>query len=358
MDSKLAGGKTGPDLTVLKEDAALINEKVNLKELLGKRIIITGASGLIGINFLMSLKEFCQKHKDTGQLPAITAVFYSEVPQCFKDIFDFEGLIIKRGDITDQDFVDSLERADYIIHSAGYAQPGKFTRDKIKTIEINTSAIISLLKKLNPEGKFLFVSSSVVYVGLPGSSYKEDQIGTLKTDDPKACYIESKRCGETICIAQRNMGHNVKVARANLLYGPGTKPFDERILSLFIERAVRGEIKLMDRGLEKRTYCYISDAIEIMWKIMLFGQEPLYNVGGFSTTTIAALAKKIAKILNAKVTFPKGGKVMSGSSDQGRLDMNKVAKEFRKSKKNYIDLDAGLKRTIGWQKEINKYGKL
>lgn len=354
MASRLVGGETGPDLTILKEDAALINKRVNLKELLSKHIIITGASGLIGINFIMSLREFCRKHKNSNP-PIITAVFYNEVPRYFKEIFDFEGLMVKQGDITDPDFVDSLGSADYIIHSAGYAQPGKFTQDKIKTIAINTSATMLLLKKLNPGGKFLFVSSSVVYIGLPGTSYKENQMGTCKTDDPKACYIESKRCGETICIAQRSMGHNIKIARANLAYGPGTKPFDRRVLYSFIERAVRGEIKLVDAGLEKRTYCYISDAVEIMWKIILFGREPIYNVGGYSTTTIATLAKKIAKVLNAKVVIPKDGGVIAGSSDNGWLDMDKVAKEFTKKRKNYIDLDTGLKRTIEWQKEINKF---
>ena len=66
---------------------------------------------------------------------------------------------------------------DYIIHAAGYSQPAKFLDDKVKTIKLNTLSTIELLKKLNPQGKFLFVSTSELYNGLEKEFVTESDIG-------------------------------------------------------------------------------------------------------------------------------------------------------------------------------------
>ncbi|MCX6735950.1 MAG: NAD-dependent epimerase/dehydratase family protein [Candidatus Parcubacteria bacterium] len=339
---------------ILQEDAVAVNKKVNLTELLEKEIIITGASGLIGINFLMSLKEFSRK-VGIQKSPKVTAIFHNEIPEYLKEVLNFENLSIKNGDVTDENFIKSLPFADCIVHAAGYGQPGKFMRDEVKTIAINTTATISLLKKLKPEGKFLFVSSSEVYSCLPHPPYKEEQIGTTNTTHPRACYIEGKRCGEAICHAYYKKGINAKSARLSLAYGPGTRAGDMRVLNSFIEKGMSGKIEMMDRGEAKRTYCYVSDAVEIMWNILLSGKNPIYNVGGFSILTISGLAKKIGKIMNAEVIFPKITKELTGAPSNVRLDMGSVSKEFKKTKKDYKDIDSGLANTIAWQKEIYKF---
>lgn len=338
---------------ILREDAVYINKKVDLSGLCGKKILVTGASGLIGINLLMSLKEFSSK-KSKKDVPVIIAIFNREVPDYFKEIINFENLQIQKGDITDIYFVNSLENVDYIIHAAGYGQPGKFLQDKIKTIAINTTATMSLLKKLNSDGKFLFISTSEIYSGLSDTPFKESQVGTTNTTHPRSCYIESKRCGETICHTYYEMGKKVKSARLSLAYGPGTKAGDTRVLNSFIEKGLIGKIEMMDQGKAKRTYCYVRDAVEIMWNILLFGRNPIYNVGGFSVTTIASLAKKIGKSLNAKVIMPKKDQKITGAPSNVRLDMSEVSKEFKKDKKDYVSLDEGLKNTIEWQKELYK----
>lgn len=338
---------------ILMEDAAAVNKKVDLGLLCRKNIIITGASGLIGINLLMSIKAFALKIKD-GDRPQVTAVVFSGFPDHLRKAVDFKGLSVKKGDIADPRFASSLPQADIIIHAAGYGQPGKFMQDKVKTVAINTSATISLLEKLKPDGRFLFISSSEVYSGLSNPPYKEDQIGTTDTRHPRSCYIEGKRCGEAICNIYFEKGLNIRSARLSLAFGPGTKPGDMRVLNSFIEKGLNGKIELMDRGEAKRTYCYISDAVEIMWDILLSGKEPIYNVGGFSRTTIAGLAKKIGHALKTEVIIPKDGKRLKGAPDDVRLDMSKAAKEFGKLKGDFVDFDKGLARTIEWQKELYK----
>jgi len=339
---------------ILETDAILINKKVDFRELLGKNIIITGASGLIGINLLMSLREFCNKEGKQNP-PNVVAIFHHDIPKYLTEILSFKSLIIKTGDVVDENFINTLPESDYIIHSAGYAQPGKFMEDEVKTIAVNTVATISILKKLKTKGKFLFISSSEIYSGLPNPPYKEDRIGTTSTTHPRACYIEGKRCGEAICYANYKKGINAKSVRVSLAYGPGTRAGDTRALNSFIEKGLSGEIEMMDRGEALRTYCYIADVVEIIWDVLLFGKKPIYNVGGFSKVTIASLAKKIGKIMNVKVILPKDGKKLFGAPENVCLDMSNVATEFKKTKKDYRDIDSGLANTIAWQKEISKF---
>jgi nucleoside-diphosphate-sugar epimerase len=338
---------------ILTDDALLVNKKVDLKSLSGKDIIITGASGLIGINLLMSLRVFSEK-SGKKKPPHITAVFHNDIPEYLKEVLMFKTLSIRNGDVTDEKFITSLPAADFIVHAAGYAQPGKFMQDEVKTIAVNTTATVSLLKKLKPNGKFLFVSSSEVYSGLPNPPYKESQIGITNTTHPRACYIEGKRCGEAICHAYYKQGVEARSVRLSLAYGPGTRKGDARALSSFIEKGMSGKIEMMDHGKAKRTYCYISDAVEIMWGVLLQGTKPIYNVGGFSVITIVGLAKRIAKIMNAKVIVPKYAKQLPGAPANVRLDMTSVATEFKKTKKDYENLNVGLRNTIEWQKEISQ----
>ena len=108
---------------------------------------------------------------------------------------------------------------------------------------------------------------------------------------------------------------------------------------------------MLDQGHAKRTYCYITDTVEIVWKILIDGKEPIYNVGGQSKTTIRELAKKIGKNLNASVTFPKKNEnKLAGAPEDVWLNMTKVEKEFGKN--DYVSLEDGLARTINWQKEL------
>jgi len=223
-----------------------------------------------------------------------------------------------------------------------------------KTLKLNTLATFILFDKLNTGGKFLFISSSEVYSGNKNFPYKETEIGKTNTDHQRSCYIEAKRCGEAICNAQRIKGINAKSVRLSLAYGPGTKPNDQRVLNSFIQKAIESkEIKLLDKGEAKRTYCYITDAVEIMWHVLLNGKEAIYNIGGESKTTISELAKKIGRYMDVPVIFPKSSEnTLSGAPEDVCLDMKKVKNEFNKS--NFTSLDEGLKKTIEWQKILYK----
>jgi len=337
-----------PLVSIIEYDAKKILGAAGLQNLAGKSILITGASGLLGAYFLASLRERVSEHGTQFQ---VTAVVHSELATPINCFLDFEGACVVRGDLTDLNFVDGLGQFDYIIHAAGYGQPGRFMEEPVKTLMINTSTTLALFDRLEAGGHFLFVSTSEVYSGLPNPPYKETQIGTTNTTHPRSCYIEAKRCGEAICNAYRARGVNASSARLALAYGPGTKFGDRRVLNAFIERGLtQGKIALQDTGAARRTYCYVSDAVEILWHILLRGNEPIYNVGGSSRTTIAELALKVGHYLGVPVEFPADSRELEGTPEDVYLDMSLVKSGFRKTQ--YVSLDEGLARTIEWQKAL------
>ncbi|HEY4148867.1 MAG TPA: NAD-dependent epimerase/dehydratase family protein [Chitinophagaceae bacterium] len=332
--------------TIIEEDAGIINGKVDFTALQNKTILITGASGLLGIYFLTCLGRLAEQ----GMAIKVVAVFRSELPPYLAGK-GFTGMQICRGDITDYEFCRSLPEADYIIHAAGYGQPMKFMESPEKTLKLNTFSTFLLFDKLRPGGHFMFVSSSEVYSGLSRDVYTEDEIGSTNTTHPRACYIEGKRGGEAICNAYRSKNVKASSVRLAHTYGPGTKKGDKRVILSFIEKALAGKIEMIDKGEAVRTYCYVADAVEIMWKILLSAKEPVYNVGGNSQTTIANLAHRIGAIMSVPVIMPTGNEGVAGAPKDVKLDMQKVAGEFGKTQ--YISLEEGLQRTIKWYLTIH-----
>ncbi|HEY4504024.1 MAG TPA: NAD-dependent epimerase/dehydratase family protein [Candidatus Paceibacterota bacterium] len=331
---------------LIYDDVSDVVDAIDFSELHKRTVLITGATGLIGTYLVASLKKLSDKGKIK---PFVIAVVHTAPDSYFKDLLPKNAKIIK-GDLSETRFLEKLPNADYIIHAAGYGQPGRFLDNPIKTLKLNTFATFALLEKLKPKGKFFFISTSEVYSGSTKVPYTEDTIGSTNTTHKRGCYIEGKRSGEAISMAYKMKGLDVKTARASLIYGPGTKKDDQRVLNSFIAKALGGKIDMLDAGTAKRTYCYITDAIEIFWKILFSGKEFVYNVGGESKITIADLGKKIGDYVKIPVKIPKVYHGLRDAPDDVWLDLTKIKKEFGKT--IFVNLDTGLKKTIEWQKAL------
>ena len=330
----------------LKKDIDRILEKVDFSSLQNKKVLITGASGLVGFYLTQCVKKLQSELNIEVYLS-----YKSSIPDYLKKYYDFPYFEIKE-DITTIELKSKY--FDVIIHSSGYAQPMKFLNDSLTTIKINTNATINLLDALKPDGKFLFVSTSEIYNGNNNLSITEDQIGATTPSHSRACYIESKRCGETICHSYITSGYNVKIARLSLAYGPFTKLGDLRVLNSLINKGLNNEtIELMDDGSAIRTYCYITDVIEMFWNILLHGKEITYNVSGFSNSSIKELADNIGIRLNKKVIIPSLSNSLAGSPKIVNISSEKYINEFNKNE--FIDINDGLENVIEWMKYINQY---
>jgi len=282
-----------------------------------KRLLITGAYGLVGSNICKLLE---------------------------RDYPDIEVTKVKcdeLGDIVGHRF-------DYIIFASGYGQPIKFAADKIDTIQVHAMLPDTLFRVfIKPGGSFLYISSSEVYSGAR-PPHKETDIGTTTPQHPRACYIEGKRCGEAICMAYREQGYDVKIARLALAYGPGTKKGDTRALNQLIEQALtKKKIQLLDSGKASRTYCYVDDVAELMLNILFKGKDVVYNVGGESTVSIKGLAELIGEIVGCPVEAGADGLV--GAPADVKLDMRHTLSEFPLK---FTPIMEGLKRTITYQRQL------
>jgi len=330
----------------LKKDIDRIIEKIDFSDLQDKKVLITGASGLVGFYLTQ-----CVKRLQNELNISIYLSYKNSIPEYLKEYYNFPYTEIKE-DITTIELKSRY--FDVIIHSSGYAQPMKFLNDSLTTIKINTNATINLLDALTPNGKFLFVSTSEVYNGNDSLNITEDQIGTTTPSHSRACYIESKRCGEAICHSYIASGYNIKIARLSLAYGPFTKLGDLRVLNSLIDKGLNNEvIELMDDGSAIRTYCYMTDVIEMFWNILLHGKDTTYNVSGFSNSSIKELADNIGIKLNKKVIVPSLSNSLAGSPKIVNISSEKYINEF--NKKEFISIDEGLGNVIEWMKYINQY---
>lgn len=330
---------------IIQEDVYKVVDRVDLNELRGKTILITGSTGLIGTYFVYSIIEAA----DRGLVPhKLSITHLHTIPKYLEIVRDYDWIELLNGDLTDDRFVNEISSYDYIIHLAGYGQPAKFSIDPVKTIKINTTLTMSLLEKLKFGGKFLFASSSGIYNGLNKDIFTEDDVGTTNTLHPRACYYEGKKCGEVIVNSYKQKGVNAKSVRLSYTYGPGVKQSDERALYSFIKKGMNGKIELLDDGTAQRIYCYVSDVIELMWNVFLFGDKEIYNVGGVEITSIFGIAKIVGDILNVDVVLPKENKPVQGNHTVERLDMSRTLEQFPVE---FVDLKTGVNRTINWYQD-------
>jgi len=343
-------------LNLINENCEKVISSLDFSSLKNKRILVTGASGLIGVHMVSVLKNLKEKYNYDID---IWCWVFSNIEPSFRELF--KGCVVLKSDLTDSKNIESvgqilaetLSGFDVIIHAAGYGQPQKFTSNKVKTIELNTHATINLFKLLNNGGSFLFCSTSEIYSGINEEGIDESRIGTTLPNHPRACYIEGKRCGEAICQSFLEMGYNTKIARISLAYGPGTKANDARVISNLIDKGLKNSrIELLDSGCSIRTYGYITDIVEMLFNILLHGKQTVYNVSGVSKVSILELAQKIGKELNCDVGVPSSENMaLSGNPKVVNMSINRYLNEF--GAKQFEPINTGLCKTIEWQKYLH-----
>ena len=280
----------------------IIQDNNGLNELYGKSIMITGASGMIGSYFVYTLMKL---NEDYGANIKIIPLVRS-LNKLHEEILDKDYVDPVVQDVTEKIRYDG--EIDFIIHAASPASPKIMKEKPVETNfanTIGTANTLELAKSKNVDG-YLFISSREIY-GQPLDNqeyFKEDSFGFINQLVPRNAYAEGKKAAENMCVGfNKEYGLNTKIVRLAHTYGPGMSIYDGRVQADFLKNLVQGEdILLKSDGSSIRTYTYISDAVNAMFKIILSSEDMVYNVSDErNEVSIRELAEIIADIPQKKL---------------------------------------------------------
>ena len=287
----------------LQDIRSLFEAELNLSALKGCRILITGATGLIGgclTDVLMTSPHRDYQVYALGRNEARARRRfgrYWEEPD-----FHFLRHDISQPLATDIPF-------DYIIHAASNASPNFFKEKPVEVVKSNIMGVEYLMDYGLAHGmkRMLFVSSGEVYGEGDGRPFTETDSGYVDCATPRACYPSSKRAAETLCVAYAaEYDADVVIARPCHTYGPYFTESDNRVYAQFIRNLLDGkDLVLKSRGEQRRSWLYVVDAASALLTILLKGAKgEAYNVADAqSDISIRELAELLATAEKRQVVF-------------------------------------------------------
>lgn len=259
-----------------------------------KRILVTGGAGFLGSH----LSERLLKE---GNEVICLDNFFTGSRNNIHHLLDDKNFELVRHDIT---FPTYLE-VDEIYNLACPASPVHYQFDPVQTTKTSVIGAINMLglaKRLKI--KILQASTSEVYGDPEVHPQPETYKGNVNTIGPRACYDEGKRCAETLFFDyHRQHELKIKVMRIFNTYGPRMHPNDGRVVSNFIVQALKGEdITIYGEGTQTRSFCYVDDLIDGMYKLMNSrdGFTGPVNIGNPTEFTMIELANLVIELTNSK----------------------------------------------------------
>ncbi|MEA4962020.1 NAD-dependent epimerase/dehydratase family protein [Lutispora sp.] len=342
---------------IILEDIIAISEDVKAvsKLLEGQKMLITGGGGFIGA-YLLDFIDYCNKNVFDKPASVICIENYKTgSPVRIKHLEGNENFSFLAVDVSKP--FEIAGNIDYVIHTASIASPTYYRKYPIETIETNVWGLKNLLdlsgtKKVK---SILFFSSSEIY-GDPSPDNiptKETYNGNVSCIGPRACYDESKRLGETLCINYyKQYGLPVKIVRPFNIYGPGLRLGDKRVIPDFFNDAInQGRIEVLSDGTPTRSFCYISDAVSGFIKVLMSDHNgEAFNIGNDEDEiSIYELAQKIAGIVGNITIYHIKSKEHDYLTDNPQRRCPDLSKS--RSLIDYnprISIDEGLSRLKRW----------
>jgi dTDP-glucose 4,6-dehydratase len=310
------------------------------------RILITGGAGFIG-------SHLCDRFLAEGhQVIAMDNLSTSTVDN-IAHLAGRDDFTFVKHDVTNYIYVEG--HLDAILHLASLPSPVDYLEKPIPTLKVGALGTHKALGLALAKGAtFLLASTSEVYGDPQEHPQREDYWGHVNPVGPRGVYDESKRFAEAMTMAyHRYHGVDTRIARIFNTFGPRMRLDDGRVVSNFIVQALRGEpLTVYDKGSRTRSFCYISDMVEGIYRLLLSDEVYPVNLGNPDEMTVLEFAHQVLEIsgTSSKIVF------VAPTDERTKDDPHRRRPDISKARQVLswepkVGLEEGLRKTIEWFRE-------
>lgn len=259
-----------------------------------KTVLVTGGSGFLG-------SHLCDRFIAEGYKVIAMDNLITGNPDNIAHLMGNENFQFIKHDITEYIWIKG--DLDYILHFASPASPIDYLKLPIQTLKVGalgTHNVLGLAKE--KKARVLLASTSEVYGDPLIHPQKEDYWGNVNPIGFRGVYDEAKRFAEAITMAyQRYHGVETRIIRIFNTYGPRMRLNDGRVLPALVGQALRGEpMTVFGDGSQTRSFCYVSDLVEGIYRLLLSDITDPTNIGNPAEITILEFAKEVQGLIETK----------------------------------------------------------
>lgn len=309
---------------------------------MSKRILVTGGAGFIG-------SHLCKRLVSEGNYVICLDNFFTGSKDNIKSLLDKENF-----ELIEHDIVEPFDiKVNQIYNLACPASPPHYQYDSIKTTKTSVLGILNMLELARKnDATILQASTSEVYGDPIVHPQLETYWGNVNPVGIRSCYDEGKRCAETLMMDyNRQHGVKARIVRIFNTYGPNMDINDGRVVSNFIVQSLKGvDITVYGEGTQTRSFCYVSDLIDGMIKMMNNTQNFIgpVNLGNPSERSILDFANLIIEMTNSESKIIKK-ELPSDDPTKRKPDISLAQQKLGWAP--VVDIKSGLKETINYFKE-------
>ena len=307
------------------------------------RALITGGAGFLG-------SHLCDLFLSRGHEVICVDNFLTGSPENIKHLFGREGFTFIKHDVTNYIYVEGV--VDYVLHFASPASPIDYLEKPIQTLKVGSLGSHITLGLAKEKGaRFLIASTSEVYGDPLVHPQKEDYWGNVNPVGPRGVYDEAKRFAEAMTMAyHRFHGVETRIVRIFNTYGERMRVNDGRVVPAFISQALKSEpLTVFGDGSQTRSFCYVSDLIEGIYRLLMSDENYPTNIGNPNEMTVLQFAEEIKRLVgsNAPIDFRP---LPEDDPKIRRPDISKARALL--GWEPVVPLEEGLKRTIEYFRKV------
>jgi dTDP-glucose 4,6-dehydratase len=291
------------------------------------RIVVSGAAGFIG-------SHFCDRMLAEGHTVVALDNFLTGSPANLGHLKGDPRLQFVEQDITELFTVEGP--VDCVANLASPASPKDYLEHPIETLDVGSVGTRNMLELAREKGaRFLLTSTSECYGDPLVHPQVESYWGNVNPVGPRSCYDESKRFAEAMTMAfHRQHGVRTTIARIFNTFGPRMKLDDGRVVPAFLDQALRGEaITVFGDGSQTRSFCYVSDLVDGLYRLMMSDERYPVNLGNPREMTILEFAGHIRRL--------------TGSASP--IDYRPLPEDDPKQRQPNIEK---ARRVLGWEPKV------